>query len=75
MNEKVDIEFYPKHTIKNEYIFTENVVTDFNLSRKRPSWTDTNEIDEPEMEFRDDCNLQSVVDKYSKKHNGKRTKT
>ena len=71
LNDKIDIEFLPQHQSKGEHLFSENVVIDLHLSKKRPNWDDTNEVDEPEVEFQDTLNLQSAVDKQSKHYNGK----
>lgn len=70
INDKIDIEFIPTHRINGDNIFTENIIIDVELSAKLPSWNDTNEEAEPEVEFVDDMNLQADVDKKSKQYNG-----
>jgi len=71
-NDKVDIEFVPHHTLKGDHVFSENIVEEIHLSAKRANWDDTNEEDEPEVEFVDSMGLQKEVDKKSKHYNGRK---
>lgn len=75
INDKVDIEFIPKHQNNGEYLNTDNVVREINLSARKSNWDDTNEELEPDIELGDDLNLKKIVDNNSKQYNGKRTKT
>ncbi len=65
IGEKIDIDFVPKHTIKGDHVWTENIVEEVTLSAKNLSWNVTNEDVEPEVPFTDDMNLQSIVDEKS----------
>ncbi len=72
LNDKVDIEFAPVHKIKGDHVYTENVVKEITLSAKMPSWDDTNEVDEPVVEFTDSLNIQAIIEKNEKEKNKNR---